>query len=347
MNSKRERIKGIDFARAVCALGIIIYHFYCTPCQSNVRILHHYSTGFWGDVFVVVFFMISGAMLYYNYPKLNIKELGSFYLKRFKSIYSLYWLAFILFYIDQVFERGTPFYNGAPIKLLESVLAIDGYVQYLDQTNYFLVGEWFVGAILILYLLYPLLLWCIKRYFIIVTIIVLGLYIWMLNTNVFLISDRHNILYCLVGFWAGMLWMRFLNKVKDSKLLFFVSMIVVIVLTIAPLPIGRNLSGMCMGIFLFVVLWNIGEILMKNSIIEQWMGEISKLSYAIFLVQHVMIYKVYGVTNPEKIGYSIMLLITTIILVVGCAKILMIINDYCMKCEIFKRNNVNMEKQNE
>lgn len=63
-----KKILAIDFIRVICALGVIVYHFSCH--LNNTRFLPFYSfvNGDWGDVFVTIFFMLSGrnALLRYS-----------------------------------------------------------------------------------------------------------------------------------------------------------------------------------------------------------------------------------------------------------------------------------------
>ena len=55
--------------------------------------------------------------------------------------------------------------NNAQIprwRVIFSLLGLDGYLAPVTPTFY-KIGEWFLGVILLLYLLFPLLLWCMDR----------------------------------------------------------------------------------------------------------------------------------------------------------------------------------------
>lgn len=78
-NCGKEKILGIEFVRAVCAIGIIIYHYFCHSV-GDFKFLFKTANSDWGSMFVTAFFVISGAVLYYNYPK--VESLRVFYYKR-------------------------------------------------------------------------------------------------------------------------------------------------------------------------------------------------------------------------------------------------------------------------
>lgn len=125
-------------------------------------------------MFVTSFFSISGAVLFYNYSK--VKSLKIFYFKRWKSIFPSFYICYIYFFLKNVFKYQTLFYNGHWSRLLLSVIGLDGYLGQIFKT-YHLNGEWFLGAIIIIYIIYPLLSWLmnknifIKNYLLIVLIV--------------------------------------------------------------------------------------------------------------------------------------------------------------------------------
>lgn len=96
LNNNKEQIKGISFARALCAIGIVIFHYFCHS-NGTFKFLYTSANAGWGEMFVTTFFAISGAVLYYNYP--SIQNTKKFYLKRLKAIfpYFLFMLVVILY----------------------------------------------------------------------------------------------------------------------------------------------------------------------------------------------------------------------------------------------------------
>ena len=156
---KNERILGIEFTRALCAIGIIIYHYFGLSA-GTFKFLYTTANDDWGNMFVTTFFCISGAVLYYNYPKVNSYK--TFYFKRWKSIFPAFYLAYLLFYAFTSFQQHNLFYAGNPIKFIFTILGLDGFFLYRIGT-YYQVGEWFLGAIILLYVLYPFLSICFNK----------------------------------------------------------------------------------------------------------------------------------------------------------------------------------------
>ena len=123
-------------------------------------------------MFVTSFFCISGAVLYYNYPK--IISLKSFYYKRWKSILLPYYICFLYFFSRNVFRFHKFFYQGDWPKIFLSMIGLDGYLAYKIKT-YYLVGEWFLGAIIIIYAIYPILLFITNKSNIIINNIIISI----------------------------------------------------------------------------------------------------------------------------------------------------------------------------
>ena len=111
-------------------------------------------------MFSTTFFCISGAVLYYNYPLIYSKK--TFYYKRWKRIFPSYYICFTFFYLNRAFTAYKFFFRGHWTKILYSIIGLDSYLSYKLNT-YFIAGELFLGAIIIIYLLYPLILWIINK----------------------------------------------------------------------------------------------------------------------------------------------------------------------------------------
>ena len=261
---KRESIKSIHFIKAICAIGIIVYHFSCYKKDTSIQPLYTFANGSWGSVFVTAFFIVSGMLLYYNYEEgINLKK---YYIKRWKSIYPMFYIAYLSFFIGKLFYYGTPFYKDKKWSYIFTILGFDGYL-YSNTTTYYILGEWFLGAIIILYILFPVIRMAIVA-----------------------------LAFCVM-----------LGNVKVNIL--------------------QNSGNHIMGIMVFIVLFVIGDIIMNKSVINKIFTELSKISYAIFLVQNTAIAKVTGVWNPSETYKVVILLFATIGLIICEAKMLTIITN--------------------
>ncbi len=156
-HDRQERLFYLDVIRMASAILIVVYHFSLSLTLSfgarSVDILHATVNGSWGMAPVYCFFMVSGASLMHRYGVEERLNLARFYKKRFLSIYPLFWIAYVLGFFA-VFWQLKGLYDVPTWSLIWSVLGIDGWIVNWVPTFY-MVGEWFLGSIILLYLLFP------------------------------------------------------------------------------------------------------------------------------------------------------------------------------------------------
>jgi len=339
LDSKKDKIEGISFTRACCAIGIIIYHYFCHS-NSSFSFLYTSANSDWGSLFVTVFFAISGAVLYYNYPQ-NF-SLKLFYYKRWKSIFPAFYMCFLFFFLKNVFAFHAVFYAGR-LPILFSLFGMDGYFLYRFP-NYYLVGEWFLGAIIMLYLMYPALSLVInKNQFIIPVLLITG-YVWMLGTDFFIVDNFRNMITCTASFYFGMLAIRYKELFFKNKIIGIASFFILVFLCCVRLPQFVFIYQI-QGFALMTVLIQVGNMIM-NTKVKPVFSEISKLSLCIFLFQHIIILDMQGVSNPHE-WYKVLLVLTaTIILTLICSKILQIVVDSILQSKLFNRIELRFLKNN-
>ena len=333
--SGRERDLSIDFMRAFCAVGIIAFHFFCHTEEHQTRLFYEFANGSFGNTIVNMFFLISGAMLYYNYP--GIKSLKSFYYKRFKSIYPMFYIAFLAAYFYYSIRVRDFFYGGNPAKLLLTLFGLDGYFLYLAP-NYYQVGEWFLGAIVMLYAIYPVLLKVFNKSAVLATVIAFVLYGTAFLPGLFRVDIACNMFSCLISFELGMVLMRHRKLWKSNLVIFIVSLILSLgILFIKMEIIPRNIFNHLLAICLFFVFSYIGGLIMRNGVCLKVFSEISKLSFAIFLVQHIIINFMLGRYMPANDVLSVLWLTATAAVSVGVAKVLTVVNNVLLKSKAFQK----------
>ena len=94
-----------------------------------------------------------------------------------------------LFFLRKVFQVHKVFYGPPWPRILLSLFGVDGYFSY-KIPNYYQVGEWFLGAIVMLHAVYPLLSFAVNKNKFAMPLLLLGGYAWMLGTDCFAISDN-------------------------------------------------------------------------------------------------------------------------------------------------------------
>lgn len=328
-----KHLPGADFLRALCTLGVVTYHFSCTLIYYNINcnphILYRFANGNWGLVFVTMFFMLSGALLYKNNS--TIMSYKSFYVKRWKSIFPMFYMAFLIFYIPTAVSNHSLFYLGKPFSMILTLLGMDGYFLY-KIPNYYLLGEWFLGAIIFLYILYPLFLKFLSKPILTTCILVL-LHIWQVYTDFFTIHNFFNLISCLISFWLGMLFMKYYVNIMN-----FLNAGKVIILAILTVPfilikfslIPNNFVIHLLGYILFVLSFYFGNIIMKNKYISKSCTFVSYISYGIFLLHHQLLFRVLGNFSNISFTGSVFLLMGMYVLCMISAYILTKLCNYIM-----------------
>ena len=292
-----QRRAGYDCARAVCAVTVALFH-YGTTCEAmglhgfSDRLIS-YAGGTWGELASLVFLMLSGAALTCGYPAKSF-SLASFYKKRWKSLYPLYYLAYMLAAVWLFFYFPGYFAAATPASLLLSALGMDGYFSYRCAGSYIL-GEWFLGAIVLLYLLYPLLCralehraarWAVSAVLPVASLLVIrhgwfGIY--------YGIYGLHNLWLCAFLFWCGMLFEKYHARFpRLFRILPFGGVCFFALTLLVPLGINPFYTMLTGALALFPVLTALGDALQSCRFFTACCRWISKQSYALLLVHHVL-----------------------------------------------------------
>lgn len=322
---RREKEKSFDLIRALCTVGIVLFHYSYIYIEYGILGNHlqfsRYRNGDWGGLFVAIFFMLSGAVLWYNYSD-KIK-LPMFYLKRFLSIFPMFYLAWVIAYFAKVRELGTYLWGGPKKNLIYTILGIDGY--FLNpgvNMNYYCLGEWFLGAILILYVLYPFVRMAFQTMIgkIIYTVLLAVAYTANLYFDWFTMSDGKNILTCLMDFTIGM-WIVTYRKQLKNKWCLWGSILLSCVLMFSDIPVKEVMCSTLVGMLWFVILLNLSDFLMKGRMMQILVKWIGNSSFGIFLVHHVILYAYMKQYQGTEIGMGkslgLFFLLFLIIFIVG------------------------------
>lgn len=305
---KKKRIEAFDLIRSILTIGIVLFHYSFNYIEFDISGTHlsfaRFINGNWGGMFVAMFFMLSGAVLMYNYG--DHMKIGRFYFRRWLSIYPMFYTAWFFAYLQKVQELGSWLWAGPKKLFIWTILGVDGY--FLNpgvNINYYTLGEWFLGAIIMLYVAFPLLrliflpmgpLKTWVRY--IFTVVLFVLFTANLYYDWHEISDGKNMLTCLMGFWLGMLIIELYRHIMEKGERFrriFTLCCALVAVFIMIGPIGEQkevmISHICGALWMMVFMY-VGEYLMKKKPVAFVCSHISKWSFGIFLVHHVILYAV-------------------------------------------------------
>lgn len=339
---KKERIFYLDFIRAIATFTIVLTHYNALflylpqprpdKCLLLYRIFNIYI-GNWG---VSLFFIISGAALMYTYDKKF--GLWDYYKRRMKSIYPMWWIAYIMAASYWFLKYKT--YNpwGVPSnekwKIILSILGFDAYFEGATPVFKF-IGEWFLGCIILMYIIFPLLrraVQNIKTSMILVPVIILLYFLGIYKNNTLLATDI--LVYVRIPeFLFGMIYMKYWKN-NCSKVCVCVSVLVLAMNQIVHPSINATVQTTYVGIASFLCLVFIAEFLQRIKLVKLLSTIISKYSYPVFLLHHLIIYEIaanFDLNNISEGMNAILFLIICEIVAIG-AYLLYKLNSEFAKC---------------
>ena len=326
---KKQKLKGLIFTRACCCIGIVVYHYFCHS-KGDFKLLYSTANSSFGFIFVTAFFNISGACLYYNYP--IIKSITFFYYKRWKSIFPSYYLSYAYFYISRSLQSHKLVFKGFLSNIYFTILGLDGYFLYRIKTCY-LIGEWFLGAIIIIYFFYPYFAFIDKKNYYIFALILCFSNIFIYYSNFFIIIRSRNIITCITSFYFGMTTIKFKNIFFGNNISFIISSIIFILLSkikVSSLEIIFQIQGFSF----FIAITKIGQYIMHQKYSKIFI-EISNLSFSIYLFHHIIIKDILAINNPFKWHSHLLILSLSLSLTIICSKIHLMVFDSIIKSNIF------------
>lgn len=293
-----KHILELDVLRVLAMLFVTTFHFGSQYVAENLPCFNFFcktANYDFGNIAVTLFIVLSGGLLYRKYGTVDYTEDGSlkeFYIKRFKRIYPPFWI--LSLYIPLTMTRhfmadGNAFFMGHPLKLLLTIVGFDGYIRQYGVDTYVFCGDWFVGAIVLLYMLFPLLAKC-YRHRPYLTLSVLA----MLYSCQYLIPTEYDDVFgslpltLSMKFCIGFMLVENQERLKELRLVLS-SALLFAVLTFVDIPgrINTDCLGTIAALALFVVVLYIAPFLLRFRTIRLPVQKLAKLSYCVFLVQHV------------------------------------------------------------
>ena len=287
----KPRVFYLDLIRALATLLIVLTHFnFHLKDHGGGYVLTFQPFGIYlGDLGVSLFLIISGAALTLTYRRpINLKR---FYWKRFLNIYPMFWTAWVLgtFYYFLISNGRPP--NAGPAKsFIFTLLGVDGLISAFGWPTMYLLGEWFLGFILLYYVVFPLILWAIDRFPVVTGVVILAAY-----AATAVIMHRY-----FSGYSSSMvLTTRLPELAFGSYFVLYVRRVhwvtvipaaaVLAVSAMLPEKIPEDVGTTIVGISAFLILVVAGRYVAIQPV-RAFVGLIARYSYPIFLVHHVVIW---------------------------------------------------------
>lgn len=295
--NKSERIIGIDIIRLMACLFVCIVHFNASVCGwcngvflNPNSIVPNYLLGnrvYLGTLGVSLFFLISGASLTLS-TKPSGKVIG-FYRKQILNIYPQFWIAFAAAtFFDFFLNKGMNYQKGANIII--SFSGLDGYLNSLSLVpwEFYKVGEWFLGCIILIYMVFPFVLRFLDRYPAAACGCFGVLYLFNLyaiDRGVPIIGGSSGIINCACQVFFGMAYIRFGLHQKKKTCYGAVA------LFLAAWLLRDRVSNVFLTFALAFLLLEAVMLLSENIRSESLKSKLTSggaLTYPIFLVHHFL-----------------------------------------------------------
>lgn len=334
---KKERLFYLDFVRAMATLLIVLTHYnaiflYTNPQMPEKAVISlEVFKLYIGNLGVSLFLIISGAALFYVYEnKMNIK---TFYKKRFLNIYPMFWIGYVgyflwRFYCNRGINPDIPRW-----KIIYSILGMDAYLTAFGDVNFYIVGEWFLGFIILFYLVYPFLQAWMKKSPVSLTIVSIILYIVCIVLQIPKYGISLPVLMPSLLF--GMYFVKYIKMVNWKMALG--SVIVLIVNQIFPWEIDKSIRSTYVGIAVFLIMVYLSEFI-KWIPFKRICSYICKYSYAIFIIHHMITLDIVGKFDLYQLTrfHSYLLFLTCCCVIFPAAWFLQKVHDKIM--QIFKKD---------
>ena len=304
----KKKVFWLEFIRALSVVFIVIFHFNCSIGAHGVYmnssscpiIFYEYKNGNLGQIGVSLFFIISGTgLMLSNRENFNLKN---YFKKRIMALYPMFYLAYFLVtgYYFMRYASLNPF--GVPrskISFVLTVLGLDGMLSPVIA-NYYVLGEWFLGAIIILYILFPALrLFLIKTPKAVAFIVMVIIYIVIVQTYSF---TSYPIEYFALArsmeFFFGMFVAVYVTEVKRWMLI--ICSIILGCWFFIDIPLAQIYKTSIMGGVLFSIFAFIGQKIPSR--IERIFKLIGKYSYPTFLLHHIVIEQIVSRFDNVKLS---------------------------------------------
>ena len=289
-----------DILRAVAFLAVLIFHFATERGMRGAPVDYSMTYGHFSvaAVAVAIFFILSGFGLMLGAKKKEKFSVKEFYLKRFLRIMIPYYLVSVV-YLVFLFIRagGYPFDRSVPAWRM--VFLIPGMSSYLSYHGFPCVdmgiGEWFLGALVLMYLVFPLLKICLDRWNHGFFIVMALAYLTWVFIYPFDMPEYTGFSVKLFAFLFGM-WTA--KNFSTMKLWAVPPAATVLILSFLPLSFPQKIEYWITAdaVCLFIILFAMEPWLSKlPERIRRFLRLFGTLEYALVLVHHIVINDLGGI----------------------------------------------------
>ena len=293
-----KRIKYYDLLRLLSFLMVIWYHMLVQLSldgicpEAGVASLYQNGNMHVATLAVALFFMLSGAGLTVSAEKgFSLKK---YYAGRFRRLLVPFYLTVLILYVlafavhhrpPVVFTRGTPAW-----RYIFTVLGVDEWVSMHGTSTFSVgIGEWFLGALVILTVLFPLFRFCMARRPVLFFAACLGIYLYVVFAGRFSVAPHMNLLLKGFEFVLGMYFGRYCRRFPKAVRIAAVPAALLLCTGLVALPVPAALKITLAAAAVFAAVSALEPLLQKRN--TAWLEKAASYSYPVFLVHHQVIFR--------------------------------------------------------
>ena len=289
-----ERYRYYDLIRVISLGLIVLYHMLVYLYSSGVYTFEEVAVYFQNPnmhiatLSVSVFFILSGAGLITSADKSY--SVKSFYKKRFIRLMPSFYIVNILLYVYLWIKlKGIGLPDIPRWRFIYSFLGIDGWLAiHKVPTFYKAIGEWFLGAIIILYVLFPVFKFFVDKYPKIFFVVSACVYVITAYSGIsFKVPLWENLIIKGCEFILGMYFGRYFKRFPSKCMYVSFPVLVYFIVSKSALNINVALKITMASVAFFVSCSFFEELLKKYKL--RILDFLSSVSYEVLLVHHFII----------------------------------------------------------
>jgi hypothetical protein len=335
----KKRIYCFDLLKIISILIVFMHHImmdlYIVHPMHDLKILETLiirPNMNLGMIACGLFVLISGATLALSGRE---EEPIAFYKKRLTRVLIPFYIAYIMYFIIRVLTYNTIFiYGGVPKwRFIFTIMGMDEYLSANGIRTFTLgIGEWFLGCIILCYLVYPFLFKAHKknRY---LTFILMTIWFLFINFNYskfnFVIPSHMNFLSQVYNFYLGIVLIdkEVLVKLKKWLLVITIPIILFLYFYMPFIMIPDNIKTTIALVAIFITFYEMENAISSFKWLKSFTVFFNMISLEIYLVHHFVIYQVDYIlgyrrlNGVETLAVIVFDLIVTIILAIVVEKL--------------------------
>ena len=308
-SSKPKRYEFMSVLRLLSLMGVVYYHMLVTLYLEGVRqkdtieaMYANVNMNF-PAIGVGLFLMLSGGGLMMSSKKKTGFSVKDFYKGRFLRILIPFYISYILYCIYLVligFEFPVYFKSltgvkPSPLCFIFTLLGMDGYLYLFKIPTFTLMlGEWFLGCLIPMYIVFPLLRACILKNRNLTLILATVYYIIALATYKYMpwaedVPAYNNFTIKIYDFILGMFLVEVMDRIPKWTAAIGVALLGFYLIYPAKLPIDMTPSIVILAVGTFFIFLALEGVFKKMPHFMKVVNVLSAYSYTYFLFHHIVI----------------------------------------------------------